>query len=110
MLAAADHAQDSKVPPPPELELAFTCHRWNSLPESGGVLDQPAGLLRRMSAVENIYNSFKALEKANDYARFGDENPVAVKIIESIYALRKERGDEDTVVSVGTPTGGEHGG
>lgn len=92
MLAAAEYGEDGEKAPPPELELAFSCHRWNTLPEAGGLLDQPAGMMRRMSIVENIYNAFHGLRQAKDYAKFGDDNPQAMRVIENIYKLRKEHG------------------
>ncbi|MBU2249813.1 MAG: hypothetical protein KKD77_23905 [Gammaproteobacteria bacterium] len=106
MLAAADYGE-TNGDPPPELELAFQCRRWTSLPEAGGLLDQPAGLMRRMTILENIYNAFRGKEEANNLAEWGEKNPQAVKILDSIYALRKEvRHDEaDTMPD----TGGDNG-
>jgi hypothetical protein len=44
----------SAAPPPMELQLAWMCgdHR---LPDGGGVLDQDAGLMRRLTCCRNIY-------------------------------------------------------
>lgn len=106
ILAAADYGEEPSGEPPPELGLALSCHRWNSLPEAGGLLDQPAGLMRRLAIVENIYNTFKALKASNNYAEFGDKNPGAVKLIEEITRMRAEN---DKVASM-SATGGEHGG
>ena len=42
-----------------ELQLAWDCERYHQLPQAGGVLDQPAGLLARMRAVANVYHAFR---------------------------------------------------
>ena len=44
-------------PPPQELKTAWLCEQWNSLPEEGGVYDQDARLISRMTACRNIYNT-----------------------------------------------------
>lgn len=62
----------AKGEPPEELTLAWQAHRWNALPEAGGLLDQPAGLIERMAYAENMYNAYKlwhdgrAVELANN--------------------------------------------
>jgi len=55
----ADYA-DGKGSPPDELRLAFRCQQWGTLPHSGGLLDQPAGLVERMTIAVNVYNAMKA--------------------------------------------------
>lgn len=57
--AAAKHAY-GKGPPPPELELALNAREWGSLPEAGGIRDQPAGLLRNMRLALNTYETAKS--------------------------------------------------
>jgi hypothetical protein len=44
-------------PPPLELRLNWLCERYGQLPEPGSVMEQPAELLRRMTALENIYST-----------------------------------------------------
>ena len=104
MLAAADYENGA---PPPDLSLALSCRRWNSLPLSGGLLDQPAGLMRRLAIVENIYNAFRSMKQADDLGEWGDKNPDALGIVDSIYALRKVQDDKADSSSI---TGGDHGG
>ena len=58
-MAAADYAE-GKGDAPPELRLAFRCQQWNSLPVSGGILDQPAGLVDKMTVAINVYHGMKA--------------------------------------------------
>jgi hypothetical protein len=106
MLAAADYGLDSKSPPPPDLELAFACKRWNSLPEAGGLLDQPAGLIQRMTVAENIYNAFRAMVTAKNAAKFADDNPGVMDLIENVTRLREEYG---MAHNTNNNTGGDNG-
>jgi hypothetical protein len=87
MLAAAEYGEHATCDPPSELELAQTCRRWNCLPNEGGLLDQPAGLMRRMTIAENIYNTFRGLEESDDWTKYVQEHP----LIEDIRRLRAER-------------------
>ena len=45
------------------LELALECEEYQSLPYSGGVMDQPAGLLRKLRQVGNVYRAFREYER-----------------------------------------------
>jgi len=90
MFAAARCATETPAPEPPQaLWLAWQCHRWGSLPEAGGLLDQPAGLLQRMSVAENVYNAFVALGRvpAGTVAKWVDENPQTWAIIDEVETL-----------------------
>jgi hypothetical protein len=40
--------------------MLFDAQTFHALPEAGGLLDQPAGLLKRMWTVGRIYYGFKA--------------------------------------------------
>jgi hypothetical protein len=42
--------------PPPELSAYWLCKRFGGLPEAGGVLDQDAGMVNRMTACANAYD------------------------------------------------------
>jgi hypothetical protein len=105
ILAAAEYGETPNGDPPPGLSLALSCRRWNSLPEAGGLLDQPAGLLRRLSIVENVYNCFRALKESNDLADFGNKHPEQVALIESVIRMREQHGKDNPM----STTGGEHG-
>ena len=45
------------APPPPELNLAWLCERWVALPDEGGIYDQDAQLISRMTAASNVYKT-----------------------------------------------------
>lgn len=55
--AAVDCVSDPQATPPPELRLYWMCMRYGSLPEPGGLLDQDAGLMGRMSLLGNVYDT-----------------------------------------------------
>ena len=50
-----DYPRD--CPPPHYLKLAWSCERYNTLPEVGGLRDQLAGDIERMNIASNIYNA-----------------------------------------------------
>jgi hypothetical protein len=61
LIEAAVAAVEEGAPPPIELRIAWDCHRWNTNPGSGGLMDQDYGLIYRMDVTENIYNSMSHL-------------------------------------------------
>lgn len=84
-----DFAEDSTQTPPPELSLAFSCERWHALPYEGGLLDQPAGLMHRMSLVMNIHNAFKSRlgyrdeSGSENWAEWANKFPEAARLLEA---------------------------
>lgn len=88
MLAAADFGLYGEGEPPPILALAFQCERWNALPCAGGLLDQPAGLLGKMTALSNIYRAHKESKSSPNIVEWGKANPELMKIIEKVGKLR----------------------
>ncbi len=90
MMAAADYAQEKSVKPPEELSLALKCQRWNALPVTGGILDQPAGLVERMTIALNTYEAMKAWS-ARDVtkdAEFVKNYPDTWRIVQAVMELR----------------------
>jgi hypothetical protein len=66
ILAAAACAEDHGDAPR-ELRWVFEHDRWGALPNAGGLLDQPAGAVQRMTACENVYRALRF------YAEHGPE-------------------------------------
>ena len=95
MLAAADAAEGIGSMPA-DLELALHCERWNALPEAGGLLDQPLGLVSRMTALLNIYRAMSAEQNRGNMSlvEFSKSNPDSYKIMIKIHNLRQEHGSE----------------
>ena len=46
---------EGEAPPPKELQLAFWCDEWGTLPDGGGLYDQEYLLMYHMTALRNIY-------------------------------------------------------
>lgn len=69
MLAAAACGRNPKAPPPRELKLAWQAISYHALPEAGGLLDQPAGLLSRMTACYNAWQAFRSWQQADPTKR-----------------------------------------
>ena len=88
ILAAAD-AAEGLGPPPEELQLAWQVRRWHALPEPGGLLDQPAGLVERMAVAESVYQAVKAWRSAPEWGRWSVQNPDEWGVVQSVIELRK---------------------
>jgi hypothetical protein len=78
---------------PAELELAIHARQWGALPESGGLLDQPFGLLDRMSASLNAYNALVSEQSRGDLTltEWSKRNPGAWRILARVEKLRRQR-------------------
>jgi hypothetical protein len=78
------------------LELALECEEYRALPYSGGVMDQPAGLLKKMRQVNNVYQSFKLYKaegkKPGETAKWKKEHSGVWEIVSQVEKLRKRYG------------------
>lgn len=92
-MAAAEFAEDKGLPPD-ELRLAFRCQQWGTLPCTGGLLDQPAGLVERMTIAINVYNSMKAWQQsaARNAKDFVKNNPDTWRIVKMVLDMRADNG------------------
>ena len=81
---------------PKLLELALECEEYRALPYSGGVLDQPAGLLRKMRQVNNVYRAHQAYKKdgkkPGESAKWKNEHADVWEIVSQVDGLRKRYG------------------
>lgn len=72
------------------------CERYNALPVSGGVLDQPAGLMRKMSQVMNVYRAYAAYlrdgKQPGNMAKWRSEHSDLWEIVAEIEELREKHG------------------
>lgn len=87
ILAAAAYAEGNGSPPP-ELVLAQDARAWNTLPELGGLRDQRAGELRRMTAALNAYEAVKAFHASDDKAQWAQDRPGQWEIFQYVMTLR----------------------
>lgn len=60
LIVAAGLCATEEGPPPQSLALAWRCHEYHALPEIGGLRDQLAGEVERMSALNNVYRAVRS--------------------------------------------------
>ena len=81
---------------PELLELAITCETYRALPYSGGVMEQPAGLLRKMRQVNNVYEAVRLYKKEGnrpgETAKWKRENESVWEIVDQVNELRTKYG------------------
>lgn len=91
ILAAAD-AAEGKGGPPPELTWAWRSAAWG-LPGGRGWLNEPAGLVDRMTAALNTYNAVSSYRqrKPGSEGDWAAAHPVYWKIVQEVEELRRGR-------------------
>ena len=81
---------------PALLELAVNCENYRALPYSGGVLEQPAGLLRKMRQVNNVYEAVRIYKregnKPGESAKWKREHEEVWDIVNQVERLRAKYG------------------
>ncbi|HOX87902.1 MAG TPA: hypothetical protein PLY04_18135 [bacterium] len=81
---------------PALLELALNCENYRALPYSGGVMDQPAGLLRKMRQVTNVYEAARMYKregnKPGESAKWKREHQEVWDIVDQVEKLRAKYG------------------
>lgn len=74
-----------------ELRMAWQCERWHALPEQGGLLDQPAGMLQRMAAMLNVYNAFKTFKASSGkLMALANSQPQVLALVRDIERMENE--------------------
>jgi hypothetical protein len=76
------------------LEYALHCERYHCLPYSGGLRDQPAGLVSKMGTLKNVFDAYQLLHGAKGAAKakFWQDYPEAGRVIRQIDEMRRENG------------------
>lgn len=78
------------------LELSLECEEYRALPYSGGVMEQPAGLLRKMRQVGNVYRAFREYERKGkvpgESAKWKNEHSDIWDIVSQVNELRVKYG------------------
>lgn len=64
LIAAVVAVIDEGELPPPELRLAWSCQRWNTLPDDGGMYSQDYFLISRMNTFTSIYDAVSKLRNS----------------------------------------------
>ena len=78
--------------PPDELVLAWNCERWNSLPYGGGLLDQPAGLMDKLSLLSKVHNAYKVFRNKKP----GEEDKIPQEVFDTIKMIDEMRKEDGT--------------
>lgn len=93
IIETAEFSEGIRTSGPRLLLLAFQCEKYRSLPYSGGVLEQPAGLLDKMDTLKGIYRAYmiQAREgnKPGEMAKWRKENEATWMIISDVERLKK---------------------
>lgn len=93
MILAAFAAADGRGETPPELRYAWQCQRWGSLPNAGGLRDQPMRLMADMPVALNVYNARQAYWYAmrnGNIVTWQQQNASKWKIVNEVLRLRRE--------------------
>ena len=94
MIAAADFGLGTGALMPDLLELAINCDEYHALPVSGGVLDQPAGLMRKLRQVLNVYRAHRTYKtdgnKPGESAKWKSEHQDIWDIVTWVDELREK--------------------
>ena len=94
MIAAADFGLGTINELPDLLELAINCDDYHALPVSGGVLDQPGGLMKKLRQVLNVYRAHRAYKtdgnKPGESAKWKNEHQDILDIINWVDELREK--------------------
>jgi hypothetical protein len=58
------------------------------LPEAGGLRDQLAGEMTRLSAALNVYNAVRSWRVSDDWAGWAKRNPESWRMVSMVLRLR----------------------
>lgn len=86
MVAHVEHG----APPPPELIAALSADRWNTLPNSGGLYDQPAGWMATTAQLLNVFRAYSSYKRM-DVRQLEAHSPELHAIFQEMEALRHEQ-------------------
>jgi hypothetical protein len=96
LIAVADYAEGEARETPHLLELGFDVEHFGSLPLAGGLWDQPAGLMRKVRQVMNVYHAVKMEKrdgrKPGETAKWRKEHEDIWEIVSEINELRENYG------------------
>jgi hypothetical protein len=92
-MGAADYAEDARREPPPELTLYFQMRDFpGSLPEAGGLRDQPAGLLTRIRRAGRVWTVYTDFHNATSWKRFSLQRPDDWELKNAMDEMRNKGG------------------
>ena len=92
--ASGEQPPEIRPQAPRELRLALDVRAWGALPVSGGLLDQPAGLLDKMRYALSVYEAVTSYENRNklETVKWKEAHPRQWQVIQEVNELRKTHG------------------
>ena len=92
MVAVADYVNGIGLadgpPPPGDLLLGFQIQRWGALPSAGGLRDQPAGLMKRVTALMAVYDVYMGQRNAQSLKEWIDNYPQQYQLWSEVEEMR----------------------
>lgn len=92
MTRAVVEYAEHRGPQPPELERLAEIRFWNVLPRAGGLLDQPAGLLKRLQYAERLFLAWRGWTEAQDPDTWKTDHPADWPLVKSVLTMRRNHG------------------
>ncbi len=87
ILEAADSGQYGE-PPGELLQLALTCGE-HHLPRGGGIWGQPAGLIKKLTVLLNVYRAFHSMVNTRiDMQKWAESYPRYMEIVGKVQRMR----------------------
>ena len=92
--AAVGQPPEIRPQAPRELRLALDVRSWGALPVSGGLLDQPAGLLDKMRYALSVYEAVISYESRNklETVKWKEAHAREWQGVQEVNKLRAEHG------------------
>ena len=88
ILAVADYVDEKIESPPIELKYAWQSRTYGGLPNAGGLRDQPAGMMLRMTAAYNVWNAHIKYKSAEFDPKWISSNKDMWNIISEVAIIR----------------------
>lgn len=81
--------EQTVILPPPELELGWQVDRFHALPDAGGLLDQPFGLMEKLRVATDIYKGYNAYinRPMGDDAKWIREHPEYMRAVAKVWEI-----------------------
>jgi len=90
IVAVADYVEGNISIPPIELKYVLQSQSYGGLPNDGGLRNQPAGLMIRMSAVYNVWTAFSKFKSAGFNPDWITNNSELWEIITEVELLKSK--------------------
>ena len=88
IVAVANYVEGNISTPPIELRYVLQSQSYGGLPNPGGLRDQPAGLMIRMSAVYNVWTAFSKFKSAGFDPKWIQNNSELWEIVTEVETLK----------------------